>query len=80
MHALNIMWLLNEVDRDTPIDVKTVKTESCDWIEIETDKFTFKIDEYGTCWLRYEGIVSQEKDKSYWNMVKNWVKFYMKEI
>ena len=79
MNALNIMWLLNDVDRNTPIEVEIVKTKSCDWIEIETDKFTFKIDEYGSCSLRYQGISSQEKDEGYWKMVKNWVKNYMGE-
>ena len=79
MNALNIMWLLNDVDRNTPIEVKIVKTKSCDWIEIETDKFVFIIDEYGSCSLRHQGILSQEKEEAYWKMVKGWVKFYMSE-
>ena len=36
MHALNIMWLLNEVDCNTEVDIRCVKTKSADWIEIST--------------------------------------------
>lgn len=80
MHALNIMWLLNEVDRNTKIDIQTVKTTSTDWIEITTLDFHFYIDEYGSCCLQYlNQPKSVEKDVEYWNMVKTWVKRYYQE-
>ena len=48
MHSLNIMWLLNKVDRNTEIDIRCVKTKSADWIEISTKDLEYYIDEYGS--------------------------------
>lgn len=80
MHALNIMWLLVEVDKNTKIDIQTVKTTSTDWIEIATEDFHFYIDEYGACSLQYlNQPKSVEKDIEYWKMVKDWVKKYYQE-
>ena len=80
MNALNIMWLLNEVDWNTKIDIQTVKTTSTDWIEINTVDFHFYIDEYGGCSLLYlNQPKSVEKDIEYWGKVKTWVKKYYQE-
>ena len=80
MHALNIMWLLNEVDRNTKIDIQTVKTTSTDWIEITIEDFHFYIDEYGSCSLQYlDQPKSVAKDVEYWSKVKDWVKKYYLE-
>lgn len=80
MNALNIMWLLNEVDCNTEIDIQTVKTTSTDWLEITTEYFHFYIDEYGSCSLQYSNQPkSVEKDIEYWDMVKSWVKKYYQE-
>ena len=80
MNALNIMWLLNEIDRNTSIEIKFVKTKSTDWIEIETGDFSFCVDEYGKCGLIYKTQPrSIEKDIEYWTMVKDWVKKYYQE-
>ena len=80
MNALNIMWLLNEVDRNTKIDIQTVKTTSTEWLEINTEDFSFYIDEYGSCSLQYSNQPkSVEKDIEYWSMVKTWVKEYYQE-
>jgi len=80
MNALNIMWLLNEIDCNTTVDIQTVKTTSTDWIEITSKDFHFYIDEYGVSILNYRDqpkIV--EKDIEYWNLVKEWVKKYYQE-
>ena len=53
MHVLNIMWLLNEVDQNTKIDIRCIKTKSADWIEISTKDLDYYIDEYGSCRLKY---------------------------
>ena len=80
MHTLNIMWLLNEVDRNTKIDIQTFKTTSTDWIEITTSDFNFYIDEYGSCNLQHlNQPKSVEKDIEYWEKVKTWVKKYYQE-
>lgn len=80
MNALNIMWLLNEVDCNTSIEIKLTKTTSTDWIEIETSDFSFCIDEYGKCSLIYKNQPkSIEKDVEYWEKVKDWVKKYYQE-
>ena len=80
MHALNIMWLLNEVDCNTEIDIRCVKTKSADWIEISTKDLEYYIDEYGSCRLKYiDQPVSLEKDIEYWEKVKTWVKKYYQE-
>ena len=47
MHALNIMWLLNEGDCNTEINISTTKTKHVDWLEIKTNDFKYYIDETG---------------------------------
>lgn len=80
MHALNIMWLLNDVDCNTKINIQTVKTTSADWIEITTEHFHFYINEHGSCSLQYSNQPkSVEKDIEYWNMIKDWVKKHYQE-
>ena len=80
MHALNIMWLLNEVDCNTEIEISTKKTEYVDWLEIKTHDFEYYIDETGFCKLTYlNQPKSVEKDIEYWNTVRNWVKKYYQE-
>ena len=80
MHALNILWLLNEVDQNTKIDIRCVKTKSADWIEIKTSDFHFYINEYGSCSLQHlNQPKSAEKDIEYWEKVKTWVKKYYQE-
>ena len=80
MHALNIMWLLNEVDCNTEIKISTTKTKHVDWLEIKTNDFKYYIDETGFCRLTYlDQPESVEKDVEYWNMVKTWVKKYYQE-
>ena len=81
MHALNIMWLLNEVDCNTEIKISTTKTKHVDWLEIKTNDFKYYIDETGFCRLTYlDQPKSVEKDIEYWNMVKTWVKTYYQEV
>lgn len=80
MHALNIMWLLVEVDKNTEIEILTGKSKHVDSIMISTNDFEFSISECGSCVLTYLNqpkIV--EKDIEYWNMVKGWVKNYYQE-
>lgn len=80
MHALNIMWLLNEIDCNTEIKITTWKSECNQWIEVATEDFDFTVDEDGVCVLKYLGQPkSVEKDIEYWNKVKNWVKKYYQE-
>ena len=80
MNALNIMWLLDEIDCNTEIEILTGKSKHVDSIFISTDKFEFSISECGSCKLDYRGQDrSVEKDVKYWNKVKNWVKKYYQE-
>ena len=80
MHALNIMWLLNEVDCNTEIEILTGKSKHVDSIMISTNDFEFSTSECGTCVLTYLcQPKSVEKDVEYWNMVKTWVKKYYQE-
>lgn len=80
MHALNIMWLLNEVDCNTEIEILTGKSKHVDSISISTNTFEFSISECGTCVLTYlDQPKSVEKDVEYWNRVKTWVKKYYQE-
>ena len=80
MHALNIMWLLNEVDCNTEVEILTGKSKHIDLIMISTNDFDFGISECGTCVLTYlDQPKSVEKDIEYWNMVKTWVKKYYQE-
>lgn len=53
MHALNIMWLLNEVGCNTEIEILTGKSKHVDSIMISTNDFEFTISECGTCVLTY---------------------------
>ena len=53
MNALNIMWLLNEVDCNTELYIDSTKTKHVDWINIKTNDFKFYIDETGLCRLEY---------------------------
>ena len=80
MNALNVMWLLNEIDCNTEIEILTGKSKYVDSIFISTDEFEFSISECGSCKLDYrEQGSSVEKDVEYWNKVKNWVKKYYQE-
>ena len=80
MNALNIMWLLNEIDCNTEIEILTGKSKHVDSIFISTDEFEFSISECGSCKLDYRGQNrSVEKDVEYWWKVKNWVKKYYQE-
>ena len=80
MHALNIMGLLNEVDRNTEVCVDSTKTKHVDWINIKTNDFKFYIDETGLCRLEYlDQPKSVEKDIEYCDRVKTWVKKYYQE-
>ena len=80
MHALNIMWLLNEVDCNTEVEILTGKSKHVDSIMISTNGFEFGISECGACVLTYlDQPKSVEKDTEYWNMVKTWVKKYYQE-
>jgi hypothetical protein len=80
MNALNIMWLLNEVNCNTEIDIATRKSDNKDSIVIKTKDFSFSIVEHGTCTLKYlNQEPSVEKDVEYWTMVKGWVKKYYQE-
>lgn len=80
MHALNIMWLLVEVDNNTEIEILTGKSKHVDSIMISTNDFEFSISECGSCVLTYlNQPKSVEKDIEYWKMVKDWVKKYYQE-
>ena len=80
MHALNIMWLLNEITCNTEIEIITSKSKHVDSIMISTDSFEFSISECGTCVLTYKDQQkSFEKDVEYWTIVKDWVKKYNQE-
>ena len=80
MNALNIMWLLNEVDCNTEIEILTGKSKHVDLIMISMKDFEFNISECGICMLTYlDQPKSVEKDIEYWNMVKAWVKKYYQE-
>ena len=80
MHALNIMWLLNEVDCNTEVEILTGKSKHVDSIMISTSDFEFSISECGTCVLTYlDQPKIVEKDVEYWTMVKTWVKKYYQE-
>ena len=80
MNALNIMWLLNEIDGNTEIEILTGNSKCFDYILISTDEFEFSTSECGSCKLDYRGQDrSIEKDVGYWNKVKNWVKKYYQE-
>lgn len=80
MHALNIMWLLVEVDKNTEIEILTGKSKHVDFIMISTNDFEFSISECGSCVLTYlNQPKSVEKDVEYWKMVKEWVKKYYQE-
>ena len=77
MHALNIMWLLVEVDKNTEIEILTGKCKHIDSIMISTNDFEFSISECGSCVLTYlNQPKSVEKDIEYWHKVKDWVKKY----
>ena len=74
------MWLLNEVDCDTEIEIVTGKSKHVDSIMISTNDFEFSISKCGTCVLTYlDQPKGLEKDIEYWNMVKAWVKKYYQE-
>ena len=81
MHTLNIMWLLNEVDCNTEIEILTGKSKHVDSISISTNTFEFSISECGACVLTYLEQPSSvvEKDIEYWNKVKTWIKKYYEE-
>lgn len=80
MNALNIMWLLREVDENTEIEILTGKSKNVDSISISTDVFEFSISECGNCTLTYlDQPVSLENDREYWYKVKTWVKGYYQE-
>ena len=80
MHALNIMWLLNEVGCNTEIEILTGKSKHVDSIMISTNDFELTISQSGTCVLTYlNQQKSVEKDVKYWNIVKDWVKKYYQE-
>ena len=80
MNALNIMWLLNEVDCNTEIEILTGKSKHVDSISMFTNTFEFSISECGSCVLTYLGQPqSFEKDIEYWEKVKTWVKKYYQE-
>ena len=80
MHALNIMWLLNEVDCNTEVEILTGKSKHVDSIMISTNDFEFSISECGICVLTYlDQQVSLEKDIEYWEKVKTRVKKYYQE-
>ena len=80
MHALNIMWLLVEVDKNTEIEILTGKSKHVDSIMISTNDFEFSISECGSCMLTYlNQPKSVEKDIEYWKRVKDWVKKYYQE-
>ncbi len=80
MHALNIMWLLNEVDCNTEIEITTGKSKHLDSIMISTNDFEFSISKWGTCVLTYlDQPKSVEKDIEYLEKVKTWVKKYYQE-
>lgn len=80
MHALNIMWLLVEVDKNTEIEILTGKSKHVDFIMISTNDFEFSISECGSCVLTYlNQPKSVEKDVEYWSKVKDWVKKYYQE-
>lgn len=81
MHALNALWLLNEVNCNTEIEIKYVRSKSCDWFEIATKDFDFMVTEYGYCSLKYlDQPISHEKDAEYYGLVKQWVKKYYLEV
>ena len=70
MHALNIMWLLVEVDKNTEIEILIGKSKHVDSIMISTNDFEFSISECGSCVLTYlNQPKSVEKDIEYWKMV-----------
>ena len=80
MHALNIMWLLNEVDCNTEVEILTGRSKHVDSIMISTNDLEFNISECGTCVLTYlDQPKSVEKDIECWNKVKTWVKKYYQE-
>ena len=80
MNALNIMWLLNEIDCNTEIEILTGKSKHVDSISMFTNTFEFSISECGSCVLTYlDQPQSVEKDIEYWDMVKTWVKKYYQE-
>ena len=80
MNALNIMWLLNEVDCNTEIRIECDNRISVQNIKIFTSDIVFYIDTTGFCRLEYlDQPKSVEKDIEYWEMVKNWVKKYYQE-
>lgn len=80
MNALNIMWLLNEVDCNTEIEILTGKSKNVDSISISTNTFEFSISECGSSVLTYlDQPKSVEKDIEYWDRVKTWVKKYYQE-
>lgn len=81
MNALNIMWLLNEIDCNTEIEILTGRSGNFEYILISTDEFDFSISQCGSCKLDYRGQNrSVEKDIEYWNKVKDWVKKYYQEM
>lgn len=81
MHALNTLWALNEVNCNTEIEIKFVRSKSCDWFEIATKDFDFRVTEYGDCSLKYlDQPISHEKDDEYYGLVRQWVKKYYTEI
>ena len=80
MHALNIMWLLNEVDCNTEVEILTGSSKHVDSIMISTNDFEFSISACGTCVLTYLDQPKRiKKDIEYWNMVKPLVKKYYQE-
>ena len=80
MNALNIMWLLNEIDCNTEVEILTGKSKHVDSICISTNKFEFNISEGGVGVLTYlNQPKSVEKDVVNYLMVKEWVKKYYQE-
>ena len=80
MHALNIMWLLNEVDCNTEVEILTGKSKHVYSIMISTNDFEFSISECSTCVLTYLDQPKRvEKDIEYWEKVKTWIKKYYQE-
>ena len=80
MNALNIMWLLNEVDHNTIVDIQYCRTKTEDCIYIETPTFKFSIGEYGNCVLYYNGNKDVQSCKDMYRNVSRWVKKYFSEI
>ena len=77
MHALNIMWLLNEVDCNTEIEILTGKSKHVDSIMISTNDFEFSISECGTCVLTY---LNQPKSVEKILNIGTWLRLGLRSI